>query len=241
MTQPYPNSKAFMPGTVQNLSRCWEEVLHLGIREQYRKGSIFSFTGSRQGNFAYVRKGRLACLHSNRKEKRIIIFVENGSLFNETYAISGYCEATPTHHCQTDVELYSFDKELLLSKEFFLKYPHLIRNCLFSIAYKLASYDAIHNVVGSMSPIERVAWYLCSLYKYKGTLNMEPNLTQMEVAMLLGLHKSSMTRVMKILKEKCIVSRFTKSQICISDINKLFALADHKKNVSPYSILTDIE
>ena len=53
----------FEPGYISNLSRCWEEVAHLGVREYIKAGSEFSFLTEKRyaGKFAYIRKG---CLHS---------------------------------------------------------------------------------------------------------------------------------------------------------------------------------
>ena len=121
----------FEPGYISNLSRCWEEVAHLGVREYIKAGSEFSFLTEKRyaGKFAYIRKG---CLHSfillPDGSERLKLVVDEGSLIYEAYCSAGGCERETWHRTKKDVELVCFDGRLLHDPAFQKAYPLLIAN-----------------------------------------------------------------------------------------------------------------
>ena len=222
-----PTATPPVPGQMRHLSRVWEEVLHLGVRETYRKGSVFSFQEAHQGDFGYIRLGRLYSSHPTKGGlERLTFFLSDGCLFRETYVITGYCESPPVHHCLTDVELYRFNGSLLHDGAFAARYPHLLRNCMYSMAVKLASYDAMVQTLGKTSATEKVAWYLDALFGYYQRPTFAPGITQNELTLLLGIHQSSMSRAVLALKKHDIISAFTKNQLTILDPERLKRVAD---------------
>ena len=76
--------------------------------------------------------------------------------------------------------------------------------------------------------LEKVAWYLDKLSDMDSrAMEISPGLSQSEVATLLGISRASMTRVVTALKEKGIVSRFTRRSLRILDKERLKAFAQN--------------
>ncbi len=228
------SAKPPVPCQLRHISREWEEVLHLGVRETYTKGTRFSFKDKQQGDFCYIRRGTLCSLHPTiNGVDHITFFLSEGCLLRETYVITGYCETIPLHHCLTDVEIFRFDGALLLDTAFAARYPHLIRNCMYSLAVKVASYDAMVQTMGKGSALEKVSWYINALFDYYQCSTFAPGITQVDLTMLLGIHQSSISRAVLMLKEHNIISAFTKHQLIILDPQRLRQIADGQLSLRP--------
>ena len=218
----------FEPGYISNLSRCWEEVAHLGVREYIKAGSEFSFLTEKRyaGKFAYIRKG---CLHSfillPDGSERLKLVVDEGSLIYEAYCSAGGCERETWHRTKKDVELVCFDGRLLHDPAFQKAYHLLIANVLRSTATKYIMFDALLDCMQKKTAMEKVAWYIGKLSDVRGkTLRLSPGLSQSEAATLLGLSRATMTRVITELKEQGIIAGFTRHTLEILDRERLAQL-----------------
>ncbi len=227
----WPDIVPFKPGYISSLSRCWESVLHLGVTEHVKANQEFSFLSEKRyiGKFAYVKKG---CLYSfiplPDGSERLKLVVDEGCLIYDSYCAAGGCERLVWHRAKTNVEMVCFDGRLLHLPEFQKQYPFLIANVLRSTATKYIMFDALLECMQKKTALEKVAWYLDKLSDMDSrAMEISPGLSQSEVATLLGISRASMTRVVTALKEKGIVSRFTRRSLRILDKERLKAFAQN--------------
>lgn len=220
----------FEPGYIAEMSRCWEEVAHLGEKENIEAGTEFSFLMKKRymGKFAYIRKG---CLHSFSLfpdgSERLKLVVDEGSLIYEAYCSAGGCERECWHRAKTNVELICFDGRLLHDPSFQKEYPLLIANVLRSTATKYIMFDALLECMQKKSAMGKVAWYINKLSEVRGNvLRLSPRLSQSEVATLLGISKATMTRVVTELKAEGVIASFRRHTLEIVDRERLVELED---------------
>lgn len=67
--------------------------------------------------------------------------------------------------------------------------------------------------------------YIYEMYKIHHKKNIIPYITQAELALLLDMHKVTMSNIIRQLKEKNIIQCFTKTELIILDLEKLHSLA----------------
>ena len=210
-----------MPGIVENLSPVWENFLNLGERYFLQKGTSFSPPVDVQ-TFCFLRRGRICSKHIYYGgSERYTLFLGRNVLFRETYMKAGFCWCNPIHLCLEDSEIYVFPSKLISDKDFLVKYPNVINNFFYSVSVKLSLYDMILAITGCRMIFEKVSFWIYNCYKIKNSHVFNPGMSQMELAMLLGVHQSSINRVVKELKDMNIIDCFTKNKIHVIDEKKL--------------------
>lgn len=207
----------------------WEEVLHLAVRSEAKKGAIIP--SIKNNGFYYIKKGcvRLERLFASG-DGQIALFFEKGSFFAEITSIL-YPNNTPEDtstffHVQEDSILYKFPSYLLKDKDFIQDYPHLITSILHSVAHKSALLlrNGTTNVMHT--PEERICRTLLYLSSQaQGALVFKPKMTQAELGMALGIPRSTLCRALARLRMKGILGSFTPSKVEILDFKALQKLA----------------
>lgn len=216
------------PGVMRDISRPWEDVLHLADkRMDFRKGTLFSLDGPDKLKMIYVKKGKVSIsYYGNNGEPHINLFYEDGSFFNESVAIAGVCHQIQTAYCIEPSECYFFDASLLHDDAFIVGYYYLIQNLLLSSTVKVVNFHALLNVICTKKTLSLIAWYILTMSEAHGNaLCFTPNITQREIAMLLGIDMSSMTRAIRTLKQANIIDTFTKKRLSVKDVEGLRRLA----------------
>lgn len=215
------------PGIMKDISRPWDAVLHLGKRISLKKGALFSLDESDRLKMVYVRNGKISISYfGHNGESHINLFYEGGSFFNESVAISGACHQIQTGCCIKESECYLFETSLLNDDDFKNKYYYLINNLLLSASIKVVNFHALLNVICTKKTLSLIAWYIltmCEAHENKSVF--VPDITQREIAMLLGVDMSSMTRSIHTLKKEKVIETFTKKKLIITDIDRLKTIA----------------
>lgn len=222
------NAPRMYPGIMKEISRPWEEVLHRARKLALKRGTLFSLSGGDLLKMAYVRRGKVSIAYSGRNgEPHINLFYEGGSFFNESVALSGVCHQIQTARCLEDTDLYLFDVSLIKDTDFRSAHHSLLENLLLSCALKVVNFHALLNVICTKKTFPLICWYIATMSEaHGGSASFAPNITQREVAMLLGIDMSSMTRAIRALKHEGIVHQFTKRQLIIHDQAALRELAE---------------
>lgn len=68
-----------------------------------------------------------------------------------------------------------------------------------------------------VKPLNRACVFLHEMYDIHRRSAFGPGLTQSELAMMLNMHKVTMSNIISQLKRKKIVGRFTKTEVSILD------------------------
>lgn len=211
------------PGMIKDINREWESIRHLGQRQSYPAGHELRFEGEHFDDFIYLFSGKIISFYLKEDgTSTIAIFYERGVLLNEKVAILGFCESPTRYVCETPVTAYRFAAALLNDPLFRQRYPNLLYSMLAGQALKNATQEHMRSAMAGRTALQRICWYLLELSRLHGDRDeFAPELTQANVARLLGVHKSSMARCTAFLKQRGIVSRFTKNGLRIDDRERL--------------------
>ena len=217
-----------IPCYIKDVSQCWEKILHLGRKELHNKNTIF--IGSEYGNdrFFYLKSGKFCTFnYVNGIEKLHFIF-DRATLCRESIFVSPFnLRQNFYYKCISDVELYTFDKKILFDKNFYIKYPELVMNCMLSISIKNIMCQVFTNVVTMKNKEKQIAFYIYSFYKYGHSKKVVvPPLSQSQLAGLLGIHKITMSRIIGNWKRDGLIGCYTKTRLEILDIDAIQAMTE---------------
>ncbi|MDY3681411.1 Crp/Fnr family transcriptional regulator [Bilophila wadsworthia] len=158
-------------------------------------------------------------------EERTILYAGAGTLMNVPTIIAGDIKNTVVT-CTERVEAAIFDAGLLTDRAFAAAHPDLLLNLIHSLCIHLVIHsqhlgDA--SLVGTMGHVCRVFQEMSQ--KYGGRPRFSPDMTQQELAALLGIHRTTLTRILCRLKALNIIEKYTKNDLHILDMEALDRLA----------------
>ncbi len=216
----------YIPCYVQELSLVWENFLHLGKKITYKKGDKF-FLGENEDAFGYIKSGLTCCYVKEEvgHVDEIRFFIGKGCLIKETFISANYGKFYTYHKCLTDVEMYQFDRNMILNGNAFNSHPELVKNYIFSISAKSVSAQLFASLLKQKSNLQKVAVYIYGFHLLNGrSLSFSPPLTQIQLAELLGLTNLTVNRIIGKLKRDNVIACYTKNKLQILDIEKIKAL-----------------
>lgn len=196
---------------IRDLNGPWREVIHCGKRMILPKNSIIRI--AEEAMFYFLNDGRIRLTGlSETGRERVVLMMESGVIFGEVPILHKSFDHFHSFQTLTKCDLIAFPKSLLEDVDFCREYPHLILNLLKSIGIKAGAffgqlYDS--HLLDSRGMICRM---LAQIWREQGRAGIiTPNLSQTEMANILGIHRSSVCRVLKQLREEKIIGRFTRS------------------------------
>lgn len=206
---------------IRDLNGPWREVMHLGKRTFLSKNSEVHIVEEKL--FYFLNKGRIRLTGlSEAGRERVVLIMESGVILGEIPLLHKSFNHFHSLQTLTKCDLIAFPKSLLEDVDFCREYPHLILNLVKSIGIKAGAffgqlYDS--NLLDSRGMVCRM---LAQIWREQGRAgNITPNLSQTEMANILGIHRSSLCRVLKQLREEGIIGRFTKSCLEVYDSDTL--------------------
>ena len=217
--------RRFLPGIVSSLSPEWRSALALGRVCRQKKGA-FLIPDPESRTFGFLTRGRICSIHSSASGgAQTMLFFGPDTLFRETYMFSGFCLSLPHFQALTDVEFCLFEGDMLHDRAFVAAHTSLMTSMLYSVTVKLSLFDALLSIKSCKSVEEKTAMWLHYCFDAKGRHSFPPGISQLELSLLLGVHKSSLNKAILRLKAHGILGCFTKTQITILDEKRLFAVA----------------
>lgn len=206
---------------LEELNAPWREILHLGSACQFAKNHVEP--GNKMRGFYFITSGRVRLSYFGEMgEERRSLYLGPGCIFNEIPAL-GRLNYSVGFSCLEHTEARRFESALLVDKNFIAAYPHLIANLLCSMAKKSSIFFmhlAAIRCVGSMA---RLCAVLLQLATARTRTNM--HLSQSDAAELLGLHQTTVARLIRKLRHKGIIGRFTKTELQVLDMERLRSMA----------------
>ena len=226
---------------VSDLNTPWEQVLHLASRRVFPKRHTIDVSNTESPYFYYILSGtvRLAYVGANGEE-RTILYAGAGTLMNVPTIIAGDIKNTVVT-CTERVEAAIFDAGLLTDRAFAAAHPDLLLNLIHSLCIHLVIHsqhlgDA--SLVGTMGHVCRVFQEMSQKYGGRPRCiaspspenpamrpRSSPDMTQQELAALLGIHRTTLTRILCRLKALNIIEKYTKNDLHILDMEALDRLA----------------
>lgn len=214
---------------IEGSNTAWEKVLHKARRLSYPKHHEIPTSGS--GDFYYLISGRLklSCLAADGQE-RIVMRIGPGSLFNE---VSHLHHSPHAHSLQTltPCEVAAFPGSLLDDEKFYREHPDLIRNLVQTLGLKAGAFFAQLFDSGLLEVRGRVCRMLYQLWEENGRkASFRPELSQGDMAAMLGVHRSSLCRELRTLREEGVIGSFSKANL---EILLPEVLAGYLKDAAP--------
>ncbi|GAB1410362.1 Crp/Fnr family transcriptional regulator [Desulfovibrionales bacterium] len=202
--------------SIRSLNLPWHEVLHLGQRQSILKGKQWNETDQNQ-QFSYLQHGHVQLItYSTSGSDRILLNIYSGCIFREVLHLNPSVHHPVRLVAKSDCVIVNFPMRLLRDKEFIATHPHLMSNLVQSLSIKAGAFSS-QIFEEELRPSVLVCRHLFSLYQHGGANSMvNPNMSQSELALTLGLHRSTVSRVLKELRSADIVGRFTR---CMLEVN----------------------
>lgn len=208
---------------LENLNQPWLEVLFLGVRAIFPKGQVVSTTAA-DNVFYLLTKGYVRLTYvGDEGQERSSLFLGPNSVFNEIPALR-QTMSTIAFCCMEPVELWRFPASLLEDNDFIAQYPHLMANLLQSMARKSGLFFQHVTAMSFASSKSQMCAMLLELVEER-----MPRMTQSEVAAVLGLHLTTVARLVRALRDEGVLGKFTKTELEILDMDRLQELAQQHR------------
>lgn len=107
--------------------------------------------------------------------------------------------------------------------QFAVEHPELMMNLVQSLMLKAGAFFGQIEERAGLSPETLVCRYLARLQS-EGTKTLQPRFSQSDLALALGLHRSTVCRILHDLREKGILGEFTRTRLEILNRDELLRL-----------------
>ncbi len=204
------------------INRDWEKVLHLGAQKKYKENELIMRGDKDCEHLMYVHSGRVRCEHPGLKGNlKVCFYAEGGSIIGEALAINDL-PTVATFFASKDCIVYAFTIKTLQT-EIIPKYPELAFNLMQTMAYKIRMYS-LHLESITLNDIHEQICRICySLLIETNALEKKPGISQQELADVLGVHRNTIVRAVKKLKEEGIISELSRSVLRVNRLEDLLS------------------
>lgn len=223
-------ASAIHTATLPGINREWARVCRFGTRISWNKGYYFNPYGDEK-SFYYLGAGSLIILHGAANgQERNLLCMRAGSLLNLAHVLGSslttFIDEECRFYCLTDVTVWRFPGTLLDDQKFVSEHPDLIINLMQSLGVRLL---LMHNTVSSSAngdTASRLARFCFNMYaSAEGSRAIPLDMGLGELANLLGMHRISLFRAIRKLKDAGALQSLTRAEIVIGDVATLRRLA----------------
>jgi CRP-like cAMP-binding protein len=218
----------------ENLCPSWEQVTRLGICRTFAKGSqVFDIANPINGIY-FVKKGLIeVILHTLHGPEKVLYYVGPGCIFGEVSCFVPGDSGEALVRTRSECECYFFSREAI-EGVIASQYPHLLIELIRAEAYKIRMYGVLLQDSLNNDNFVRVCKMLVYLARYKEVqlaegqkqVCLKPDMTQSDMARLMGLHRVTVTKALSRLKSLGIIQRFSKRSLEICDFPALCRLTE---------------
>lgn len=211
-------------GRIVGLNPCWEDVLHLATRRDFEKDAVIPHT--RWRGMYYLSRGSVAIAYvAACGRERLTLRVGPGCLFNEARTVSSY-EPGVVFQCLEPSVIWRFPEGLLQDEAFLSAHPKQVASLLHSMGIKILIHYTFLADMGTGSRESHVCRFILNLSRQNGNaLRFSCPMRQQDVAALLGIHRATLARILRRLREKGIIGAFSCKEVVIHDLRRLEELA----------------
>lgn len=209
----------------------WREILHMGTHLVLSR-SPYTYEAP-MDCFYFIDKGRVRLTYTNAfGQEHVVMFFGKDCIFNETHVlVHGSDAGMASFRVLEKTDVYRFPGSLLHDHAFISKYPHLYENMLGATAIKFSNMFMITYLIKHGTPLARVCRFLRQMYLcHNATGHFPLDMTQLELASVLDIHRVSLFRCLQQLKKLGIIVAFSRYEIQLGDIEALEKLLEEQEN-----------
>lgn len=202
----------------------WQTITHLGQKLFFPAGTVVRHNQYR-GIF-YIQSGRvcLSYFSSTGKEVKALYYNKN-TIFNEARTFSALNPAC-TFVCVEDSELYFFEKSIFKDVHFILSHPQVVQNLLSTMGEKiLLHYYALTSLRADTDIIHLSKFILQLYHENGGRPHFRMAYSQQDIADILGVHRTTVARAIRKLREDGILGRMSRYEVAINNVARLKEIA----------------
>lgn len=203
---------------LRNNNELWREVLHLAEKEEVPKGHTWK-SDQPSSTFSFLANGSIYLhYHTLASQKRVLLQLGPSCLFREVEAF----HKNQGYHVHQEAlkacTVYNFPATLLQDAEFIMKYPHLISNAMATMTEKMCAALRLLSETFKPSPEAMVGRFLLDFVDTPPHARKQTGISQGDLAATLGVHRSTLCRVLKDLRKNHVIGQVDST--CIEVFNK---------------------
>jgi CRP-like cAMP-binding protein len=218
----------------ENLCPSWLNVLSLGERHYFTRGSkIFDLEDIIFGVY-FILSGSIEInLFTVQGPEKVLFIVGKNCVFGEVSCFMDGESGEAVARARSDCELYYFPKKII-EETIANEHPELLIELIQSLAFKIRMYTVLLKDDLISNQFIRVCKMLVYLLRYKEILVspgqtriiFQPDITQNDMARLMGVHRVTVTKAVSRLKNLGILARFSKKSLEITNLPELMRLVE---------------
>lgn len=214
----YPTSFAQLMLHLADINEHWADLAEGYERATFPRGKVILPTAD---YLYFVHSGMVRTSFTTPDGLEwIFIYQKDGCIFNELGVLGQHSKVFYT--CQTDIVVSLIPSAVLQSLAFSRDYPHLLLNLIETLALKESICFSYMTDLARLSARGRVSQALLALAREHGEARVfVPDITQAEIASMMGLHPTSVARVVRALRSEGIIGAFTKKRLEIVSYDRL--------------------
>jgi len=216
----------------EHLCPSWGSITHLGCRQVYSKGALILDMEAPAKGVYYVKRGQVdTVLFTLEGPDKVLYGIGEGSLFGEACCFTTGRTGEATVWARTDCILYFFPKEVV-EGVIASQHPRLLLEMVGLLGHIVRSYAIWHQDSLGLDYYERVCRLLVYYLRWKqenplqalrssNEVCIHADLSQNDVAKLLGVHRVTVAKAVCRLRELGILRNFTKNELHVVDFRRL--------------------
>ncbi len=218
----------------ENLCPSWGSVTHLGTRKSIPKGTVVLGVNRSVDGVYFIAEGIVeTVLHTVSGPEKLLYRLGKGCIFGEVCCFAPGENREAMVKARTDCTVYFFKRETIegvIARE----HPHLLIEMIRILGHIVRMYGILLQDSLGLDFFVRVCRFLVYLVQFRaaegagtqGRVIIQSDMTQSEMARLLGVHRVTVTKAVKRLKDLGVIRRFTKKELDITDFPRLCQLSE---------------
>lgn len=218
----------------ENLCPSWGSVTRLGTRKSIPKGTVVLGVNRTVDGVYFIEDGVVeTLLDTVSGPEKLLYRLGKGCLFGEVCCFAPGENREAMVKARTDCTVYFFRRETIegvIARE----HPQLLIEMIRILGHIVRMYGILLQDSLSLDFFARVCRFLVYLARMAGSepsggqtrVVVQSGMTQSDMARLLGVHRVTVTKAVKRLKDLGVVRRFTKNELDIADFPELYRLGE---------------
>lgn len=210
-------------------SKAWAQVLHLGVRQTFRRGDAIVDAGEHVTQLRYLQSG-VVCMKRTAMDgnEKILMHVEANSLFCEVPFFLGD-EMHSAFTCHQDAVVYCFPRDVV--DAILERHPAIAKDIIHTLSVKVSVLSNQLASLGLDTLEQRIAKFILLRYNASsladdgmisfGTLRLK------DVASILGVHRATLYRAFRAMERMQLIRLLNENRLQVLDVEALVSMADH--------------